>query len=81
LGKVHDNLMVDVVATNNKLRKRALRLVMQLANVDQARATELLQQADGSVKTAVVMQRKNLDADGARAMLQTHDGSLRASLS
>jgi N-acetylmuramic acid 6-phosphate etherase len=81
LGKVHDNLMVDVVATNNKLRKRALRLVMQLANVDQARATELLQQADGSVKTADVMQRKNLDADGARAMLQTHDGSLRASLS
>lgn len=80
LGKVHDNLMVDVVATNNKLRKRALRLVMQLANVDQARGMELLQQAGGSVKTAVVMQRKNLDADGARALLQTHDGSLRASL-
>jgi len=81
LGKVHDNLMVDVVATNNKLRRRALRLVMELANVDQARGMELLQQAGGSVKTAVVMQRKNLDADSARAMLQTHDGSLRASLS
>ncbi len=81
LGKVHDNLMVDVVATNNKLRKRALRLVMQLASVDETRASELLQQAGGSVKTAVVMQRKSLDAAGARALLQAHGGSLRVSLS
>jgi N-acetylmuramic acid 6-phosphate etherase len=81
LGKVHDNLMVDVVATNQKLRKRALRLVMQLTNVDEARATELLQQASGSVKTAVVMERKHVDAHGARALLQAHGGSLRISLS
>jgi N-acetylmuramic acid 6-phosphate etherase len=81
LGKVHDNLMVDVVATNQKLRKRALRLVMQLGSVDESRAAELLQQAGGSVKTAVVMQRKNVDADGARSLLQARAGSLRASLS
>lgn len=81
LGKVHDNLMIDVVATNNKLRRRALRLVMQLASVDETRGSELLQQADGSVKTAVVMQRKNVDAGAARALLQAHGGSLRTSLS
>lgn len=80
LGKVHDNLMVDVVATNQKLRKRALRLVTQLANVDEERATELLKQADGSVKLAVVMQCKHVDARGAREVLQAHGGSLRSSL-
>lgn len=80
LGKVHDNLMVDVVATNNKLRLRARRLVMQLANVDEARAAALLQQAGGSVKIAVVMQSKRVDADGAREVLHAHGGSLRSSL-
>jgi N-acetylmuramic acid 6-phosphate etherase len=80
LGKVHDTLMVDVVATNKKLRKRALRLVMQLASVDETRAAELLAQASGSVKTAVVMERKHADAAAARALLQANGGSLRVSL-
>jgi N-acetylmuramic acid 6-phosphate etherase len=80
LGKVHDNLMVDVVATNNKLRKRARRLVMELAGVDENHASDLLQQADGSVKVATVMARKNVDAQAARAFLQAHGGSLRESL-
>lgn len=80
LGKVHDNLMIDVVATNKKLRKRALRLVMHLASLDEERAGEVLRQAGGSVKTAVVMSRKNIDAERARALLQARGGSLRASL-
>ncbi len=80
LGKVHDNLMVDVVATNAKLRKRALRLVTQLADVDEARAADLLQQAHGSVKVAVVISRKNVNAEGARALLQARGGSLRITL-
>ena len=80
LGKVHDNLMVDVVATNKKLRKRALRLVMQLADIDQTRAADLLEQADGSVKLAVVMACKHMDAAQARSLLQARGGSLRASL-
>lgn len=80
LGKVHDNLMVDVVATNKKLRRRALLLVMQLAKVDEQCASELLKQADGSVKIAVVMQSKHVNARGARDVLQAHGGSLRQSL-
>ncbi len=80
LGKVHDNLMVDVVATNNKLRKRALRLVMQLTGLDEARAREALLQAHGSVKLAVVMARKGVDVDAAWRLLQANEGSLRASL-
>ena len=80
LGKVYDNLMVDVVATNAKLRKRAQRLVMALTGADERRAAELLLASAGSVKIAVVMARKGANADQARSVLQTHGGSLRASL-
>ncbi len=77
LGKVHDNLMVDVVATNAKLRARAVRFVTALAAVDEARARTLLDEAQGSVKVAVVMGCRALDARGARAALAEHDGFLR----
>ena len=80
IGKVYDNLMVDVVATNNKLRNRALRLVMKLTGVDEQQARELLQAAQGSVKLAVVMAHKRVDAQQARALLQERRGSLRATL-
>lgn len=80
LGKVHDNLMVDVVATNQKLRHRAMRLVMQLARTGEEEARELLKAAEGSVKVAVVMAAKRTDASSARALLQTNEGSLRESL-
>ncbi|MBV8117494.1 MAG: N-acetylmuramic acid 6-phosphate etherase [Candidatus Eremiobacteraeota bacterium] len=77
LGKIHDNLMVDVVATNEKLHARALRLVRLLAGVDEARARALLAQAGGRVKIAVVMQRHGLDAERARTMLAQHGDTLR----
>jgi N-acetylmuramic acid 6-phosphate etherase len=80
LGKVHDNLMVDVVATNKKLRNRAMRLVMRLTGESEQRALDLLQAAQGSVKLAVVMAHKNVDAQQARVLLQQHHGSLRATL-
>jgi N-acetylmuramic acid 6-phosphate etherase len=77
LGKVHDNLMVDVVANNHKLRARALRLVVRLAQVNEQRAEELLVQAGGSVKIAVVMARRTVGATQARALLEQNDGMLR----
>ncbi|GAC1358882.1 MAG: N-acetylmuramic acid 6-phosphate etherase [Vulcanimicrobiaceae bacterium] len=80
LGKVYDNLMVDVVATNHKLRQRAIRLVMQLAGVSEPEAATLLFQAGGSVKVAVVMERRTLDAVNARRRLADAEGSLRKSL-
>lgn len=78
LGKVHGNAMIDVVATNAKLRARALRLVVALANVDAPRAREFLDRAGGCVKVAIVMARSNVDADAARALLESSGGSLRA---
>jgi N-acetylmuramic acid 6-phosphate etherase len=80
LGKVHDNLMVDVVATNKKLRNRALRLVMKLTQATEEQAQELLQAAGGSVKLAVVMAHKHIDAEQARGLLRKNLDSLRATL-
>jgi N-acetylmuramic acid 6-phosphate etherase len=78
LGKVYDNLMVDVIANNRKLRARAVRLVERLAHVDQDRASHLLEGADGRVKVAIVMERCGLDAMQAQSLLDRHRGSLRA---
>jgi N-acetylmuramic acid 6-phosphate etherase len=77
IGKVYGNLMVDVVASNAKLRARALRLVRLLAQVDEARARELLECANGRVKVAVVMQRRGLDAAKAAELLAKNRGLLR----
>jgi N-acetylmuramic acid 6-phosphate etherase len=77
LGKVYDNLMVDVVAGNRKLRDRALRLVRTIANVSEARARELLAGAGGRVKVAVVMERRGVDAARAERLLDEQRGLLR----
>ena len=80
LGKIYDNLMVDVVATNDKLRARALRLVRELCNLNEARARELLERTGGSVKLAVVVERLGIDVDAAKTLLELSGGSLRAVL-
>jgi N-acetylmuramic acid 6-phosphate etherase len=80
LGRVHDNLMVDVVATNEKLRARAEGLVRTLTGVDGPRAREVLALAGGNVKVAVVIERQGVDAAEARARLQRSGGFLRSHL-
>ncbi|HEY1975019.1 MAG TPA: N-acetylmuramic acid 6-phosphate etherase [Candidatus Baltobacteraceae bacterium] len=80
LGKVYDNLMVDVVAGNVKLRARAIRLVRHLTGADEERARELLSMANGRVKVAAIIGRRNVGAQEAVALLERHRGSLRAAL-
>ncbi len=77
LGKVHGNLMVDVVASNRKLRERALGLVQSIAGVDRERAQQLLDRADGRVKVAVVMALRGISPDAASALLDARGGVLR----
>jgi len=79
-NKVYDNLMIDVVATNEKLRGRSQRLVSHLTGLEAGPANALIAAAGGSVKTAALMGLRNLDAETARALLAEHGGSLRASL-
>lgn len=80
LHKVHGNLMVDVMATNAKLRRRAVALTQRAADCSEAQAQAALQAASGSVKLAVLIQRTGLSAEAARTRLDAVDGHLRAAL-
>ena len=76
-GKVYDNLMVDLRATNRKLQDRAERIVISLTGLTRTRARTLLARARGQVKTAIVMHLKNTDCQQALRLLREADGSLR----
>ena len=78
LGKVYGNLMVDVKVTNQKLADRARRLVVQVADVDETTAQNLLEQADNHVKTAIVMHKQHVTVDVARDLLKQAGGLLGA---
>lgn len=76
-GKVWGNLMVDLRASNTKLRDRAARILMQQLGLDRASALELLDAADGQVKTALVMHRRQVSRAAALALLAENAGKLR----
>lgn len=80
LGKVYENLMVDLAATNDKLRDRAVRIIMTLADLDRTEAEALLRRADGQVKTAMLMHRSGLTVEAARARLEDCGGRLEKAL-
>ena len=80
LGKVYGNLMVDVRATNEKLRDRAARIVMTATGADRMAAETALAEARGSVKTAIVMLSRQLAAPEAQARLDAANGWVRAAL-
>jgi N-acetylmuramic acid 6-phosphate etherase len=77
LGHVYGNLMVNVQQTNEKLRRRAQRIVAEAAEVPEDRARELLDLANGEVKTAIAMELLGLDAAEARERLAAAQGNLR----
>lgn len=69
LGYTYGNLMVDVGATNEKLRYRAERIVVEATGATAEQAREALRAADGRAKTAVVMLLGGLEVEQARARL------------
>ena len=77
MGKVYNNLMVDVQAWNAKLVDRAKRLIVEVGEVDCEKATELLEMAKGNAKIAIVMARRNVGYEEAVRLLQENDGFLR----
>ena len=77
LGKVYNNLMVDVQAWNTKLVDRAKRIIAEITGVDYDTAGEFLNKANGSAKVAIVMLERNVDADKAIKLLEENDGFLR----
>lgn len=80
LGKVYGNLMVDVRATNAKLRDRAQRIVTSATGVDGPTAASLLASAAGHAKTAILMHLAGVDAQAARALLKKTAGQLREAM-
>jgi len=81
LGKVHENLMVDLRATNAKLLDRAIRVLLELCpDLTRPGAAELLQRAGGGLKTAIVMQRLGVSASDASRQLVESGGSLRRAM-
>jgi len=80
LGKTFGNLMVDVRATNEKLRARAVRIVAQAAGAAPADAEEALAAAGGDAKTAILMLLRGLGADDAKRRLEESGRDLRRAL-
>ena len=77
LGKVYGNLMVDLMAINDKLFDRGIRIIQQLTNVDYEIAKSTLIEAEKSVKTAIVMIKKSCSKDDAKSLLDQQNGLLR----
>lgn len=80
IGKTYGNLMVDLRATNSKLRERSIRIVSEITGLTADKSQTLLEQCDGEVKTAIVANKRSLHAEAARQLLESVDGHLRSAL-
>ena len=80
MGKCYQNLMVDVQASNEKLKARAIRIVMQATDCEKALAEETLKLADQNAKLAIMMILSGLDRAQAEALLEKHQGKLQRAL-
>src|SRR5256714_1849661 len=81
LGKTYGDLMVDVQATNEKLRERVRRIVRQATGASEEEADRALEEAQGSAKVAIVSLLAGIDADAARARRDEAGGSIRSAVS
>ena len=77
IGKVHNNLMVDIQASNAKLVDRGARIIMEVTGTDYATAQGALERAEGSAKTAIIMIVKGVNRRKAIALLEKNSGFLR----
>ncbi|MGO2153452.1 MAG: N-acetylmuramic acid 6-phosphate etherase, partial [Brevibacterium aurantiacum] len=80
LGRTWRNLMVSVVATNDKLRERTVRILCEAADLSDAAARELLEDCDGELKTALVVSFTSVTPQAAAKHLADSDGSVKAAI-
>ncbi|MGO1508263.1 MAG: N-acetylmuramic acid 6-phosphate etherase [Microbacteriaceae bacterium] len=81
LGKTYRGVMVDLLATNEKLHARSIRTVTELAGVGVDEAAAALREAGGSVKLALLTLASGADVERARAALAEAGGILREAIS
>ena len=79
-GKAYQNLMVDVVQTNEKLRVRAENIVIEATGVERSQARRSIDEANGSVKTAITMILAGCSAEEATRRLETAGGHVREAI-
>ncbi|MBV1905505.1 MAG: N-acetylmuramic acid 6-phosphate etherase [Pseudomonadales bacterium] len=80
LGKTYGNLMVDVQATNVKLKQRANHMLMEIVGISSEVARGLLERCDGEMKTAIVVHQLQISPQQARDKLTKAEGHLRKAL-
>jgi N-acetylmuramic acid 6-phosphate etherase len=80
LGKVHDNLMVDLKASCAKLRDRSERIVMELTDLTRKKSSKLLTDAGGGLKLAIVMHFRGVSRVKAVGILKESNDSLREAI-
>jgi len=80
LGKIYENMMIDLQMTNKKLVERSKRIVMTITGVSYEKAADILKKANGHVKTALVMIKANVSAPEARTRLKKADGFVRKAI-
>jgi len=77
IGKTYENFMIDLKASNEKLKDRAIRIVSQIAQVSHSEALSALLKCNWEIKTSIIMIMMKLDCDNARLELRKHGGVLR----
>ncbi len=80
IGKVYENLMIDLQNTNEKLAVRTENIVMSATSSDREKAKRLLKEADGSAKLAITMSLLNKPVDEAKDILKSAHGSIRKAI-
>ena len=80
IGKVYENLMIDLQNTNEKLAVRTENIVMSATSSDREKAKRLLEEADGSAKLAITMSLLDKPADEAKDILRSAHGSIRKAI-
>jgi N-acetylmuramic acid 6-phosphate etherase len=80
LGKVYENMMVDLQLTNAKLVERSKRIIMMITGAEYDTAAEYLEKSGGHVKTAVVMIAGKMTREEAKSCLEKADGFVRVAI-
>lgn len=80
MGKVYQNMMIDLQMTNEKLKERAKKIVMTITDLNYDEAADLLEKADYHVKTALVMQLADLNAEEAKERLAQASGFVKPAI-
>ncbi|MDQ7817251.1 MAG: N-acetylmuramic acid 6-phosphate etherase [Melioribacteraceae bacterium] len=80
MGKVYENMMIDLQMTNKKLEERSKRIVMTITGVSYEEAEEFLSKSKGHVKTALVMIIAKVDYEEAQERLKKADGFVRKAI-